>query len=126
MVASAKLTELLQPLIEEFVQRDIGRYELPFCLHRCYAGMAATAAEDWGTAEIHFERALRSVDHERPHRVDQARVRYWYARMLIERGAPGDRERAGKLLARARSLSDDMGMHGLIRRIDALAVPATG
>ena len=47
-------------------------------------------------------------------------MRYWYARMLLDRNASGDRDRAQALLAEARSLSEDMGMHGLIGRIDEL------
>ena len=35
--------------------------------------------------------------------------------------APGDYEIAGQLLAKARSISDAIGMHGVVRRIDEFA-----
>jgi hypothetical protein len=40
--------------------------------------------------------------------------------MLLDRAQAGDREQAQALLAEARSLSEQMGMHGLIRGIDTL------
>ena len=80
--------------------------------------MAAAAAEDWDNAERHFEHSLKLVDELR-HRVDQARARYWHARMLLDRDSPGDRERAHQLLTEARSLSESMGMHGQVQWIDA-------
>jgi tetratricopeptide (TPR) repeat protein len=110
----------LYPLIAEFVAKDIGRFAFTAGLHERFAGIAAAAAEDWASAERHFRHGLKVVDEERPHRVDQARVRYWYGRMLLDRGGSGDAERARELLARARELGDDMGLHGLIAWIDVL------
>lgn len=111
----------LYPLLAEFVAKDIGRFAFTAGLHERFAGIAAAAAGDWENAERHFQHGLKVVDEERPHRVDQARIRYWYGRMLLDRGGPGDFERARELLARARELGKDMGLHGLIAEIDALA-----
>lgn len=62
------------------------------------AGIAAAAGRAWPDGETHFENALHTAD-EMPHRVEQPEVRRWYARMLLERDGPGDRERARTLLA---------------------------
>jgi hypothetical protein len=43
-----------------------------------------------------------------------------YARMLLERGAGGDGERARELLAQAASAARDLGIAGLLANIDAL------
>ena len=110
----------LYPIIADFVQQDIGKFAFTTGLHERFAGMAAAAAGDWDDAERHFKHALHVLDDERPHRVDQARVRYWYARMLLDRRQSGDGEQAQALFGEARSLSDAMGIHGLIRRIDTL------
>ena len=75
-----------------------------------FAGMAAAAATKWEGAEEHFERAL-DLAETLPHHVDQARVHYWYARMLLSREGAGDLQRAETLLAEARSLSESMGRH---------------
>jgi hypothetical protein len=112
----------LYPIIADFVARDLGLFGLTHGLHERFAGMAAAAARDWDNAERHFRNSLNVVDDEFPHRVDQARVRYWFARMLLDRNGPGDADRAGELMNEARSLSEAMGMAGLIRRIDALRV----
>jgi hypothetical protein len=85
-----------------------------------FAGIAAAAARDWKAGEAHFARALELAE-TLPHRVDQARVRYWYGRMLLSRGLSGDRARAEALLSEARSLAEEMEMHGVVRWIDGLA-----
>ena len=113
----------LYPLIAEFVDSKLGLFEFTFGLHERFAGMAAAAAEDWDNAVRHFEHSLKLAD-ELPHRVDQARVRYWYARMLLDRAQSGDKDRALALLAETRCLSEEMGMHGLVTRIDDLSAAA--
>jgi len=110
----------LYPLIAEFLEQVPGKYEFAFGVYDRFAGMAAAAAEDWGNAERHYRDALELAD-KLPHRIDQARVRYWYARMLQERGMPADNRRRNDFIAKARELSMEMGMHGLIERIDNLA-----
>jgi hypothetical protein len=109
----------LYPLIAEVLQQGPGKFEFAFGVHDRFAGMAAAAAEDWDNADRHYRDSLELVD-TLPHRVDQARVSYWYARMLVDRARPADTERRNKLVGRARKLSSEMGMHGLARQIDAL------
>jgi tetratricopeptide (TPR) repeat protein len=60
-------------------------------------GIAAGCAEEWDTAEKHFEEALR-LSHVLPMRREQAEAQRFFARMLLDRGRPADRERARTLL----------------------------
>jgi tetratricopeptide (TPR) repeat protein len=64
------------------------------------AGIAATAAGNWGAAEAHFLLALRQAD-ELPHQVERLETRRFYAQMLAGRAGPGDQTRAQKLLQEA-------------------------
>jgi class 3 adenylate cyclase/tetratricopeptide (TPR) repeat protein len=64
------------------------------------AGMIAALLNRWDEAEEHFRTALRQVE-EVPDRLDEPRVRYWYARMLVDRGEPGDADRARELYEQA-------------------------
>lgn len=64
------------------------------------AGIAAAAGGQWDQAVEHFETSLRQA-HEIPHELEQPQVRYWYATMLRDRDAPGDREKARQLLGEA-------------------------
>ncbi len=73
------------------------------------AGIAAACGEQWDVAERHFETALRQA-HELPHVIEQPEVRRWWAWMLLEREAAGDRERARELLSEAITMYRDIGM----------------
>src|SRR4029077_17742647 len=64
------------------------------------AGAAAAGAGDWPAAERHFAVASRQAE-AMPHRLEQAEVRRFHAMMLLDRGAPDDRERARALLEEA-------------------------
>jgi hypothetical protein len=83
------------------------------------AGIAAAAGRAWPDAEKHFENARRTAD-AMPHRVEQPEVRRWYARMLLDRDAPGDRERARSLLAEARTAYEAIGMSKHVAMVDEL------
>ena len=61
------------------------------------AGIAAACGRAWDAAEAHFRTALRYA-REFPHKLEEPQIRYWYAKMLIERSASGDREKARELL----------------------------
>ncbi len=74
-----------------------------------FAGIAAACGRQWVAAEEHFETALRQA-HEIPHKIEQPEVRRWYSDMLIERGGPGDVDRARALLAEAIAMYTTIGM----------------
>jgi tetratricopeptide (TPR) repeat protein len=83
-------------------------------------GVLATLAGDLAGAERHFEDALAVSGRigAPPH---VARTSVDYARMLLERGAGGDVERAGALLGPAASTARHLGMAGLLADIDMLS-----
>lgn len=107
----------------QVVNSGISRHSFTYGLHERFAGMAAAAARDWPSAEKHFQKALDLAENL-PFRVDEARVRYWHARMLLSRNQSGDRARAQQSLGEARTLIESMGMHGFIELIDALVQEA--
>ncbi len=67
----------------------------PSCLvvrsFRPWPASRRRAGGQWEKAEEHYQTALRQA-HEIPIVIEQPEVRRWYARMLIDRDAPGDRE----------------------------------
>ena len=73
------------------------------------AGVAAAAGEQWETAEQHFDTALRQA-HDFPDKIAQPETRRWYAWMLLDRDAPGDREKARTLLGEAIEMYRTIGM----------------
>ncbi len=74
-----------------------------------FAGMAAMSGKQWDQAEAHFERAIEQA-HSLPHRIEQAQVPHWYAKMLFRRNAPGDSEKASQLLKQSSQLYEGLGM----------------
>ena len=78
-------------------------------LFHTVAGMAAAAGGQWDKAEEHYQTALRQA-HELPVVMEQLEVRRWYARMLIDRDGPGDREKARELLTEAIAMYRQIGM----------------
>ena len=73
------------------------------------AGIAASAGEQWETAEQHFETALAQA-HDFPDLIAQPETRRWYAWMLLDRDAPGDTEKARTLLGEAVEMYRKIGM----------------
>jgi tetratricopeptide (TPR) repeat protein len=69
-------------------------------LTQTVAGIAAHAGGRFDRAGVHFEEALRQAA-ELPMVLEGAEARRFYAGMLAERDAPGDRERARQLLEEA-------------------------
>ncbi len=78
-------------------------------LWQIVAGIAASCGKQWDAAHEHFETALRQA-HELPHKIAQPEVRRWYAQMLIDRDAPGDRDKARTLLGEAVKMYRTIGM----------------
>jgi tetratricopeptide (TPR) repeat protein len=83
------------------------------------AAIAAAAGRQWDAAETHYETALRLAD-EMPFVSEQAEARYGYARMLVDRGAGGDLERARDLLETALAVYRRIGMPWHVDRTEAL------
>jgi DNA-binding SARP family transcriptional activator/tetratricopeptide (TPR) repeat protein len=85
-----------------------------------YLAMLATTMGRHDEAQAHFEAALQ-LEEGVGSRPLLARTRYWYARLLIERGGPGDRDRAGELLTSVVSETEALGMAALNQAAAALA-----
>ena len=98
----------LYPLTIEALETGavIGRDML---MWEAVAGMAAAAGEQWDAAETHFRTALRQAQ-EIPNKIGQPEVRRAYARMLIDRAGPGDKEQARTLLDEAVEMYGTLGM----------------
>jgi tetratricopeptide (TPR) repeat protein len=73
------------------------------------AGVAAAAARKWEAAEEHFKIALQQAESF-PDHLEQAEIRRFHAMMLIDRAAPGDREKARTLLDEALESYERIGM----------------
>ena len=78
-------------------------------LWQMVAGIAAGAGGQWDAAQEHFETALRQA-HELPHKIAQPETRRWYAQMLLDRDAGGDRDKARTLLGEAVEMYRTIGM----------------
>jgi tetratricopeptide (TPR) repeat protein len=83
------------------------------------AGMAAAAGRQWEKAEEHFRTTLRQA-HELPHMIEQPEIRRWYARMLLDRDSPGDRDKARELLTEAVAMYREIGMPKHVEMAEAL------
>jgi tetratricopeptide (TPR) repeat protein len=82
-------------------------------------GLLASTLRRWPEAEQHFEAAL-AVNRRMGARPWVARTERDYAAMLLARGRPGDRERAGALCAHASATADELGMARLAEQIARL------
>src|SRR3984957_5575985 len=100
---------IVYPLICELI--DTGTICLPtICrFSQTVAGIAATAARNWGAAENHFRIAMQQAESY-PNVVEQADIRRFHAMMLLDRAATGDREKAQTLLGEALESYSQIGM----------------
>lgn len=109
----------LYPLVLEAIDTGTVMRSLSDRVLRTVAGMAAAAGREWEKAEEHYEPALRQA-HELPVVIEQPEVRRWYARMLIDRNAPGDRDKAFRLLTEAIDMYRQIGMPKHVDMAEAL------
>ena len=84
------------------------------------AAIAAAAGQHWEVAEQHFEEAVHQAD-EMPHKLEQARIRYWHASMLVDRNGPGDCDKARQLVGHAITGFRQIGMPIYLTRAEELA-----
>ncbi len=82
-------------------------------------GMAAACGGQWEKAEEHYQTALRQA-HELPNKTEQPEVRRFYARMLIDRGTPGDCDKAFRLLTEAIAMYRQIGMPKHVEMAEAM------
>ena len=104
----------LYPLAGELVDTGAVAFWPIFRFTHTIAGVAAAAARQWAAAEEHFQIAMRQAEAF-PHLLEQTEIRRFHAMMLINRAAPGDREKAKRLLGKA---LDSYGRIGMPRHMD--------
>src|SRR5262245_6067516 len=86
-------------------------------------GVLATLLGRYDDAERHFEKALEMNARIRA-RIWVAHTQHDYARMLIARDGPGDRERAAALAAQALATAHEVGMKSLEAKVVELRAAA--
>jgi tetratricopeptide (TPR) repeat protein len=111
-----RIYELLQPFAD---RNATALTQLPFGPVALRLAKLAALLERWDEAEAYFEIALERCELLGARAV-RARVLLDYARALRAEGRAGEAERVAKLLGEARSLSEDLGLPGLLGRIEAL------
>lgn len=109
LAGEAEAAAALLPLITQALAMGHEWMALDGRLIQTRAGIAAAAARRWEQAEHHYQAALQ-VAEALPSRIEQADLRRLYARMLLERDQPGDRERAQTLLSKAKDAYRAIGM----------------
>lgn len=109
MLGERPQAEELYPLARELVDTGAVALWRIFRFTHTVAGMAAAAAHQWDVAEDHFRTAMRQAQII-PHRLEQAEIRRFHAMMLMDRAAPGDRDRARRLLVEALETYTRIGM----------------
>jgi class 3 adenylate cyclase/tetratricopeptide (TPR) repeat protein len=88
-----------------------------------YLGMLSTTMGDWPSAERYFEAAL-AIEEGMKAWPWLAHTRHEYAAMLLARGRPQDRVRAGELRDMSLAAADRLGMGRLRQRLLSSAATA--
>jgi len=120
---AALLYERLQPYAERNIV--VGNCVLVLGSASRPLGQLASAMGRWDDAVRHFEYAL-TFDARIGARPWLARTQYEYARMLHERGGPGDEAHASALLTKALATFDELGMKKDVERALALKLELQG
>ena len=112
------------PLVGEFMATTgvILHGFAPCHLLERIAGIGAAAGSQWDLADQHFHNALRQAD-ELPFELEGTETRRFYAEMLLNRNAAGDRDRARSLIEQAMPVYRRIGMprhEALARRLLAI------
>jgi class 3 adenylate cyclase/tetratricopeptide (TPR) repeat protein len=120
---AARLYEVLAPYADHYVV--ISEWSVPRGSAQRALGVLAATMSRFEQAAAHFEAALeREAETGSPYALAKARCDY--ASMLLTRDQPGDRERAGELLAEALETAERLEYAGLVPRAQALRHELTG
>jgi class 3 adenylate cyclase/tetratricopeptide (TPR) repeat protein len=109
LAGEAEAAAALLPLITQALTMGHEWMAFDGRLIQTRAGIAAAAARRWEQAERHYHAALQLAE-ALSSRIEQADLRRLYARMLLDRDQPGDRERAQSLLSKATDAYRNIGM----------------
>jgi eukaryotic-like serine/threonine-protein kinase len=119
-VGDARRARGIYELLRPFADRNATALtQVPFGPVALRLAKLAALLERWDEAEAYFEIALERCGLLGARAV-RARVLLDYAGALQAEGRAGDDARAARMLAEAHSLSEDLGLPGLLRRIEPL------
>ena len=110
MLGEQSQVEQLYPRVRELIGTGALALWPIYRFTHTIAGIAAGAAREWASAEEHFQTALEQAESF-PQRLEAAEIRRFHAMMLINRAAPGDSNRAHRLLSEALETYTYIGMH---------------
>lgn len=116
-LGDAQLATVLYDRLRPFTGLAIAAGNAAHCpgsVDRYLAQLAITRAH-WDDAEEHLRVALK-VDTGLRSPPLVARTRYWYGRMLVDRGDPSDGGRAHEHLTASLTTAEPLGMAGLARQ----------
>src|SRR5207253_5283927 len=97
MLGERSQIEELYPLVGELLETGAVALWPIFRFTHTIAGVAAAAARQWQAAENYFQIGLQQADAF-PQRLERAEILRFHAIMLMDRAAPGDRDKSRKLL----------------------------
>ncbi len=109
MLGEDEQAAALYPMVLEAIAAGSLARGLDMRLLATLAGVTAGCARRFDAAEAHFYEALR-LARDLPMRLEEPEACRFYAKMLIDRGEPGDSERASDHLAHATELYRQFGM----------------
>ena len=119
---AATLYELLLPYADRHI---VLVYSVCYGPASRYLGLLATTMGHREEAERHFQDALEMNARMRA-RPWLAHTQHDYARMLVARGRPGDRDQALELLSQALDTGQELGMKSLVEKGLALKLQLQG
>jgi class 3 adenylate cyclase len=124
-LGDAARARTLHRLLAPYAERNIAR--MPICLGSAarHLGLLAATLGRFDEAGAHFENALR-MNETMGALPWVAHTQHDFAAMLLARGAPGDRERAVRLLGLALDTAQGLGMRSLVERVLALRLRLQG
>jgi DNA-binding CsgD family transcriptional regulator len=111
---------ILYDLLLPYVHRNIV-VGVPICFGSAatYLGCLAATLARWPAAAQHFEDAL-AFNAKLGTKPFLARTQYYYGTMLLQHNQSSDRDQASKLLERAQTTAQELGMSHLIEQIQQL------
>jgi tetratricopeptide (TPR) repeat protein len=124
MLAERSRAAELYPLARELISTGAVTVWPISRLTQTIAGVAAAAARQWGAAEEHFQIAMQHAE-SLPNRLEHTEIHRFHSMMLIDRAAPGDREKAQMLLREALESYALIGMPRHVEMTQALLGRAT-
>jgi class 3 adenylate cyclase/tetratricopeptide (TPR) repeat protein len=121
LIGDREWAQLLYDLILPYADRIASSGSTSFTgAASLYLGLLAATLARYDDATEHFEAAIEK--HEEMHaRPFLAMTQVAFARMLFERGEPGDAERARTLLDAAVAAADELGLRAITYRASLLA-----